>query len=54
MHRKETDIGELIALFFEHFLSLYGDEELATVATAAAINDLLTTGSGCPEGSAAA
>ena len=36
-----TNLGELISSFYEEFLSLYGDEELASVATAAVINDLL-------------
>lgn len=35
-------IGELISLFYEEYLAAYGDEELASVATAATINDLLT------------
>ncbi len=34
-------LGELITLFYEEFLSMYGDEELASVATANAVNDLL-------------
>ena len=34
-------LGELISIFYQHFMELYGDEELASVATAAAINDLL-------------
>lgn len=38
----QTDIGELISLFYAQFLELYADEELASVATAAVINDLLT------------
>ena len=35
-------LGELISMFYEEFLAKYGDEELASVATAAVINDLLT------------
>ena len=38
-----TSLGELISLFYEEFLAKYGDEELASVATAAVINDLLTS-----------
>ncbi len=38
-----TNIGELIAVFFAQFMDLYGDEDLASVATAAVINDLLST-----------
>ena len=38
-----TSIGELISLFYQEFLELYGDEELASVAAATVITDLLTT-----------
>ena len=38
----QTTIGELINTVYESFMELYGDEELASVATAAVINDLLT------------
>ena len=37
-----STIGELISIFFKHFIELYGDEELASIATAAIINDLMT------------
>ena len=37
-----TSIGELISLFYQEFLSMYGDEELASVATATVITDLLS------------
>jgi|GEM_PF-6287594 hypothetical protein len=37
-----TNLGDLIALFYADFLEAFGDEELASVATAAAIQDLLT------------
>lgn len=37
----DTSIGELISIFYARFMDLYGDEELASVATAAVINDLL-------------
>ena len=40
-HTIHTDLGELISLFFEEFMKLYGDRELAAVATAAAIQELL-------------
>lgn len=36
-----TNLGELIAFFYDQFLSTYGDPALASVATAAIINDLL-------------
>lgn len=38
----QTDLGELIATIYAELLALYGDEELASVATSAVINDLLT------------
>ena len=41
MARMNTTIGDLVHLFYEEFLAIYGDEELAQVATAATINDLL-------------
>ena len=34
-------IGDLINLFYQEYLALYGDEELASVATAATINDII-------------
>ena len=37
-----TNIGELISLFYQEFLELYGDEELASVAAATVITDLLS------------
>jgi hypothetical protein len=36
-----TDVGGLLTDLFQHFLSLYGDADLASVATAACLNDLL-------------
>jgi len=41
MENRQTTLGELISLFYEEYLSLYGDSELASVATAATINELL-------------
>ncbi len=41
MQNEHTNIGELISIFYARFMELYGDEELASVATAAVINDLL-------------
>lgn len=38
-----TNLGELISAIYEEFLAQYGDEELASVATAAVINDLLSS-----------
>jgi len=36
----EISFGELISIFYEQFLEMYGDEELAAVAAATAINEL--------------
>ncbi len=41
MTTHHTDIGELISIFYAQFMELYGDEELASVATSAVIADLL-------------
>ena len=41
-HATTTTIGELVSIFYKRFLELYGDEELASIATAAVINDLIT------------
>ena len=41
-HTSHTNLGELISLLFEEFTELYGDEELASVAAAAVVNDLLS------------
>jgi hypothetical protein len=40
--RTETSLGELVAAFYQEFLALYGDPELASVATASIINDMLS------------
>lgn len=37
----QTDLASLISAFYDEFLALYGDEDIAAVATAATINDLL-------------
>lgn len=42
MARTNTTLGELINLVYEEFLAQYGDAELASVATAAVVNDWLT------------
>ena len=41
MRRIDTTLETLIALFFEEFVAMYGEEELASVATSAVINELL-------------
>jgi hypothetical protein len=38
----QTNLGDLISLFYEEFMEMYGDAELASVAAAAVINDLLS------------
>lgn len=45
MHTEttHTTLGEMIAEIYAEFLALYGDEELASVATAAVVNDMLAT-----------
>ncbi len=37
----DLNLGDLIGLFYQEFLTLYGDEELASVAAAATINEIL-------------
>jgi hypothetical protein len=37
-----TNLGELISMIYAEFLAQYGDEELASVATSAVINDMLS------------
>jgi hypothetical protein len=39
--RTQTTIGDLVVLFYDEFLELYGDPVLASVAAAAVINDHL-------------
>ena len=38
---NHTNIGELITTFCAEYLEIYGDRELAAMATAATINELL-------------
>lgn len=42
MDSTPRTIGDLLLLLHERFLAEYGDEELAAVATAAVLNDLLS------------
>lgn len=37
-----TTLGDIISTLYAQFLAQYGDEELASVATAAVVNDLLS------------
>ncbi len=43
MQTVQSNLGELVNLFYDEFMELYGDAELAAVAAAAVINDLITT-----------
>lgn len=38
-----TTLGDLITLMYEEFMDLYGDEDLASLAVATVINDLLAS-----------
>ena len=37
----QTSLGDLISVLYEEFFELYGDEDLASVAAAATINDMI-------------
>lgn len=39
----DTTLGDLITVFYDEFLALYGDEELASIAAAAVVNDMLAS-----------
>jgi len=39
--RQPQHLGDLISVCFAHFMDLYNDADLASVATAAVINDIL-------------
>ena len=41
MTASKLNLGDLITLFYEEYLALYGDEDIASVAAAATINDIL-------------
>lgn len=41
MNTMNTTLGDLITVLYDEFLAMYQDEELASVAVAATINDLL-------------
>lgn len=34
-------LGDLIATLYDYFMDLYDDEDIATMATAATINDMM-------------
>ncbi len=42
MNQNKLNLGDLINLFYEEYLALYGDEDIASVAAAATINDILS------------
>jgi hypothetical protein len=42
MTASKLNLGDLINLFYEEYLALYGDEDIASVAAAATINDILS------------
>ena len=46
---QKRSLGELISKLYGEYLAMYGDPELASVATAATVNDFLSV----QEGSAA-
>ena len=41
MAKNPESLEEYIMLFYNKYLALYGDEELASVAAAASINEIL-------------
>ena len=41
MEKPKANLTDLITLFYNEYFALYGDEELASVAAAATINDIL-------------
>jgi|GEM_PF-1035346 len=45
-HAETPSLGDLIELFYQEFLALFGDEDLASVAAAASINELLANQKG--------
>ena len=49
MDRSTVTLGDLVGLFYEEYLALYGDEELASAAAAATVNELMEARSERPE-----
>jgi len=41
MTNARTTLGELITLFYDEYVGIYGDRDLASLATAASINEIL-------------
>lgn len=42
MAQQTVSLGDIVHLFFEEYMALYDDGELAAVAAAATVNDLLS------------
>lgn len=42
-HTVDTTLGDLIAALYEEFLAAYGDEELASLAAATVVSEMLQT-----------
>ena len=52
MHTINATLGDLISAVYEEYLEVYGDEDVASVAAAATINEMLleaSTSRGHPE-----
>lgn len=43
MNRIDTNLGDLISTLYTQFLELYEDEELAAVATASLIEEMMAS-----------
>jgi len=41
MTHNQPNLGDLISLIYDEYLGLYGDEDIAAVAAAATINDMI-------------
>ncbi len=48
--RTNTTLGDLITALYDEFMAIYQDEQLASVAVAATINDLLLESSEASRG----
>lgn len=42
--RTQTTLGDLISVLFDEYMEIYNDEELASVAVAATVNDMFASG----------
>lgn len=50
----DSTLGEVILALYQEYLTIYGDEDLAAVAAAATMNELLAEAADGGEGAAAA